>query len=113
MDNTIPKLIDSTFQNYMYHTLQKCHQYKVNIYTWMFNIIVLILFVSITGVILYFCYKQKLTPDEYKQKMIRDQEYILSKIRYYQNEKIRTQASNITDLPHIYNPNNVDSYIRL
>ena len=51
--------------------------------------------------------------DLYKQKMIRDQEYILSKIRYYQNEKIRTQASNITDLPHIYNPNNVDSYIRL
>lgn len=110
MDETSPRLIDSTFQNYMYNTLQKCHQYKVNIYTWVFNIIIFVLFVSITSVVLYFCYKKKLTPEEQKQKMIRDQEYILSKIRYYQNERIKSQSSNITDLPHIYNPNNIDDY---
>lgn len=108
-----PKLIDTTFQNYMFHTLKNCHQYKLNVYSWSINIIVFVLFVLITGLVLYNCHKKKLSPEEQKQKMIRDQEYVLSKIRYYQNERIKTQATNITDLPHIYNPNNVDDYIRL
>jgi len=43
--------------------------------------------------------------------MIRDQKYILSKIRFYQNEKLkersiqRERTSEITDLPTMTNPN--------
>ena len=86
-------------------TLNKCHEYKVGIYSYCFNAIALILFISITGIILYCCYKGKYSPRELNEKMIRDQEYVLSKIRYYQNEKNKISTSTFTELPFTYNPN--------
>ena len=84
-----PKLIDAKVTNYMYDTLQMCHTNRVKIYSIALNVGVLILFVTITFVTLYYCYKKKPTPYELKQKMLKDQDYILSKIRHYQAEKLK------------------------
>jgi hypothetical protein len=92
----------------MFQTLQKCHEYRVNIYSYIYNSLVFIVFFSLFGIVLYYRYKNKPTPEELRIKMEREQNYILSKIRYYQNEKDRATTSSITDLPFTYNPNTVD-----
>jgi hypothetical protein len=103
-----PKLIDPTTKYYLYNTLQNCHTTRVQVYTTIFNVVVFILFLACVSGTLYYCYKRKLTPYEKHQKMIREQELILSKIRYYQNERVGMKSgassSYITNLPAIDTP---------
>jgi hypothetical protein len=99
-----PRLIENSAKNYLFQTLQKCHTNRVSIYYYALNFGVLFLFVGIVGLILYYCSKKKLTDYEKQQKMLKDQQYVLSKIRYYQEDKKerqQSQVSGITDLPYI------------
>jgi hypothetical protein len=97
-----PRLIENSSKNYLFQTLQKCHNHRVTIYYYVLNISVLILFFGIVGAVLYYSYKNKLTPYEAQQKMLKDQAYILSKIRYYKEDRKNmeeSQVSSITNLP--------------
>ena len=96
-----PRLIEQGTQSYLQHTLSVCHENRVRLYSIALNIGVLLIFVSIVGAALYICYKRKLTPYEVKQKMLRDQEMILSKIRYYQGEQKNLMMSPIGTVPMI------------
>ena len=95
-----PRLIEYGAKSYMSNVLNKCHDNRVNIYLYALNCGVLLLFVIVTGLILYYCHKNKSTPEENKQKMAQEQDYILSKIRYYKEHQrnISSKAS-ITGLP--------------
>lgn len=95
-----PHLIETTAKMYMSNVLNKCHENRVNIYLYTLNFSVLILFFLVLGLILYYCYHNKMTPEEIEQKKIKEQEYILSKIRYYKDHQrsISSRAS-ITGLP--------------
>ena len=90
-----PKLIESGVKNYISGALQSCHQNRINIYYYALNIGVLAIFLGIVAVTLYCCYKRKPSIYETKQKMLRDQEYVLSKIRYYQSEQKNLMTSPI------------------
>jgi glucan phosphoethanolaminetransferase (alkaline phosphatase superfamily) len=73
-------------------------------YYYVLNFGVLALFIGFTVLILYYCNKNKLSDYEKGQKMLRDQQYILSKIRYYKENQHQKQQSNyspITNLPFI------------
>ena len=97
-----PRLIENSSKNYLFQTLQKCHNHRVTIYYYVLNISVLVLFFGIVGAVLYYSYKNKLTPYEAQQKMLKDQAYILSKIRYYKEDRKNmeeSQVSSITNLP--------------
>lgn len=96
-----PMLIDPSFRNYMLHTLQSCHQYRANMYYYILNFGILFIFVIITGIALYNCSLNKLSDLEKQQKMIEDQQYVMSKIRYYKQEidDNKTMMTNITNLP--------------
>ncbi len=99
-----PKLIDNNTSFHLQNTLHKCHETRVNLYYYVFNISVLVLFVIVTGIILYNCYNNKLTDYDRQQKILRDQEFITSKIRYYQEnckDMNERHSSNITNLPSI------------
>ena len=101
MDN--PRLIENSTKNFLFQTLQKCHYNRVNIYYYTLNIGILVLFFGIFGAVLYYSYKNKLTPYEMQQKMMRDQQYVLSKIRYFQEDRKNmenTQVSSITNVPY-------------
>ncbi len=69
------------------------------------NVAVAVIFFGVVGTVLYYRHKTKPTDVEVQERMIRDQEYIVSKIRNYQEEnhrmteKARQQSSAITDLP--------------
>ena len=77
------------------------HNYYSIIYNYIYNFIVFAFFILIFGGGLYYCYKQKPTEYELHKKMLKDQQYILSKIRHYQHEKHNQTTSNITNLPLI------------
>jgi len=88
-----PRLIEQGSQHYLRETLSMCHNNRVRIYSYALNISVFVIFVAIVTTALYICYKRKPTPYETRQKMLRDQEIILSKIRYYQAEQKNLMVS--------------------
>jgi hypothetical protein len=96
---TTARLIEPSARYFIQNTLQNCHSTRVRIYSFIFNIVVFVIFFLVFGGILYYSYKNKPTEYEKRQKMLRDQEYILSKIRYYQTETHKKYSSDITDLP--------------
>jgi hypothetical protein len=104
--NTIqpqPQLIDSSARAFFQSTLAKCHENRIVVYSWIFNIVILVGFILVFGISLYICRKRKITPEEQYYKMLRDQEFILAKIRYYQNDIFKPQQKEksqlITDIP--------------
>ena len=96
------KLIETGVYTYLQNTLHNCREHRSRMFYMGLNLAVFLLFVGFIGTILYFCYTQKKSPYETYQKQLKDQEYILSKIRYYQghmhNLNVRDK-SNITGLP--------------
>jgi hypothetical protein len=66
----------------------------------LFNIGITVLFFIILGILLIYKYKGKLTPQEIEEKEMEKKRYILSKIRNYQETKLRAQQQLITGLPH-------------
>ena len=101
------KLIDQGAYTYIQNTLHNCREHRTRIFYISLNIGVFLLFFGIATLVLYYCYHQKKSPYELHQKQLKDQEYILSKIRFYQghmkNVNIRDK-SNITSLPPIDAP---------
>jgi len=99
MENIPPRLIETSAKQYLYETLHRCREIRVSSYSMLFNMGILLLFIGVFGTALYYCYTNKKSPEELQQKMVRDQEYVLSKIRFYQSEKHKATTSNLTDLP--------------
>jgi hypothetical protein len=100
-----PRLIESSTKNYLLQTLQKCHQNRTAVYYYAFNIGFLVIFVGIVFWVLYYSYKNKLTPYEAEQKLLNDQRYILSKIRWFKEDRKLAQESqmtSITNLPYLH-----------
>jgi hypothetical protein len=95
-----PRLIETGAVYYMSNVLNSCHSNRVNIYLYALNIGVFVLFVFVVCLILYNCHKSKLSPEQAYQKQLKEQEYILSKIRFYKDHQasIASRAS-ITGLP--------------
>lgn len=96
-----PRLIENTAKNYLYQTLKQCHNHRVTIYYYVFNITIFVLFVSILGLTLYHCKRNRLSDVEKRKKMLRDQQYVLSKIKFYKDEVVehKSNMSDITALP--------------
>jgi hypothetical protein len=91
--SSTPILIESCAKYYIYDALQMCHNNRIRIYSYTLNIGILVIFIAIVSLALYFSYKNKPTPEEAHQKAIRDQEMILSKIRFYQAEQKNLMSS--------------------
>jgi hypothetical protein len=69
----------------------------------LFNVALFVGFLVILGILLLYKYKGKLTPQEIEQKEIDKKKYILSKIKNYQDTRLRAQQQLITGLPHLEN----------
>ena len=97
-----PKLIENGTRTYISDILHKCHQTRSTIYMYALNIGVFVLFVIITTIILYSCYKSKPSVEEMVQKEIDAQKYVLSKIKEYKYERQNMLSrQTITGLPVI------------
>lgn len=94
-----PSLIDATTGYYLYNTLQHCHENRVKAYSFIFNAIVIVLFFTLGGFILYLCFQKKKNPSEKHQQMIEDQKLILNKIRALKEQPQNYYSETFTHLP--------------
>jgi len=95
-------LIENGAYHYMNNLLHQCHDNRVNIYLYVLNISVFLIFVLGTCGILYYCYSHKRSPLEEADRLRKEQEYILSKIRFYKDHQRTIQSkAGITGLPSL------------
>ena len=95
-----PKLTEEGVKYFINETLKQCRHYKEEYQNMIFNIMMLVIFCVILGVLLMYKYRGKLTPEEIEEKELVKKQYILSKIKNFQDAKIRSQQELITGLPH-------------
>lgn len=95
-----PMLTEPGVKYFLNETLKQCHIFKIKYQNIVLNILLCILFLIILGILLLYKYKGKLTPEEIEQNELEKKRYILSKIRNYQDAKIKAQQELITGLPH-------------
>jgi hypothetical protein len=94
-----PKLTEPGVKYFLSETLKQCHIVKEKYHNIILNIILCIMFLLVLGGFLLYKFKGKLTPEEIEQKEIEKKHYILSKIRNFQDAKLRAQETLITGLP--------------
>jgi hypothetical protein len=93
-------LIENGAYQYMNQVLHQCHDNRVNIYLYVLNISVFLIFTLGTCAILYYCYSHKQSPLEEYNRLQKEQEYVLSKIRFYKDHQRTIQSKvGITGLP--------------
>ena len=97
---TKPILIEPGVKYFLNETLKQCREFKEIYYNMIFNISLFIGFFILLGIVLIIKYKGKITLEEKTEKEQQKKQYILSKIRNYQEARIRTQQELITGLPH-------------
>ena len=97
-ENQPGNLIESNTKNYLFHVLRTCHANRLRVYSLVFNALVLFFLLLIGGCTLYFCHKRKNTPYELQLKYQKEQAYIMSKIRQYQENRFQ-QHESLTHLP--------------
>ena len=95
-----PTLIEPGVKYFLNETLKQCHIFKNKHNNHIMNIVLLSGFFLLLGLILLYKYKGKLTPAEKINKNNEKKQYILSKIKNYQDAKLRAQQDLITGLPH-------------
>lgn len=99
-ENVKPMLTEPGVKYFINETLKQCHRIKEQYQNNLFNLGLLILFFVLLGILLLYKYKGKLTPEEIEQNESLKKQYILSRIKNYQDAKIKSQQQLITGLPH-------------
>jgi len=99
-DVSKPLLIEPGVKYFLNETLKQCHQFKEKYNNMLFNISLFALFFIILGILLFVKYKGKPSVEEIEQKELEKKQYILSKIRNFQDAKRREHQELITGLPH-------------
>ena len=99
-EHSKPMLTEPGVKYFLNETLKQCHNFKEKHNNTLFKIGLLFGFLIILGILLLYKYKGKLTREEIREKEEEKKRYILSKIRNYQQSKLRAQQELITGLPH-------------
>jgi len=110
--NTNSNLVAKNVKTFLSTNLKKCNEYKFNYYNSIYNITMFLLFIIILLIILKYRYKGSKKNKEYlKNKMIRDNNYIMSKLVYYNKVNIDNQqnirnnlVTNIPNDNYTHNP---------
>jgi hypothetical protein len=95
-----PMLTEPGVTYFINETLKQCHSIKESYQNTIINVWLFLLFIIVLAILLVYKYKGKLTQQELKEKDMQKKQYILSKIRNFQDAKIRSQQELITGLPH-------------
>jgi hypothetical protein len=98
-DLSKPSLIEPGVKYFLNETLKQCHVVRDNFHNMVFNIGMLIAFLIVLAIILLYKYKGRLSPTEIASKNLEKQQYILSKIKTFQDAKRIAHQQLITGLP--------------
>ena len=106
-DFSKPSLTEPGVKYFLHQTLKQCHTVRDNFHNMVFNVGLFIGFLLILGLILLYKYKGRLTPVEVEIKNREKQQYILSKIKTFQQAKRVAHQELITGLPSWENEYNI------
>jgi len=99
-----PKLVDVSVKLFFKEVLKGCNKYKQNNYNTFYNLIMFLMFCFILTILLYTRYKGTRNYKSYYEKTMKDKEYIMSKLVYYNRQNIDNQQkirnNMITNLPN-------------
>ena len=98
-DFSKPELTEPGVKYFLNQSLKQCHIIRDNFHNMIFNIGLFIAFLLILGLILMYKYKGRMTPVEIEKKNKEKQQYILSKIKNFQDAKRLAHQELITGLP--------------
>lgn len=102
-----PKLVETHVKHFFKGMLKECNNYKMKNYNLYYNISIFCIFFFGLGITLFYRYKGNMTKEEQYIKNMKDREYIMSKLVYYNranienNQRIRNNL--ITNLPDYSN----------
>ena len=82
-------LIENSTRHQLFRSLHRAHNNRLSTYSYVFNFLVLSFMILVGGFTLYYCRKQKLTPYEAYQRRIKDQQHVLTRIRQFQEDKLK------------------------
>ena len=82
-----PALVENNFKYFLATTLKKCKVIKYEYVSKLYNGGLLLFLVLFIFMFLYFRYKGRLSNAEIKEKEKKKEQYILSRIKNYQDEK--------------------------
>ena len=105
-----PILIEPGTRYFLKETLKQCNIKKNIFYGRILNISLFLLFLTILGTFLFYKHKSKLTPKEHEDKKRSEQEYIMTKLRIFNEEAQRQHNLLITNLPR-FDSKVPDNYI--
>jgi len=98
-----PRLVDNSTKYFFNGILKECNKFKQKNFNLYYNLSLFILFIVIVGCILFFRYKGNLTKKQLSAKQTKDNNYIMSKLIYYNRQNIDNQQrinnNLITNLP--------------
>jgi len=96
---TKPSLVEPGVKYFLGQTLKQCKEFKDKYNNVLFNVFLLVIFLLILASILLYKYKGKLTPAEKESKNREKQQYILARIKNFQDAKRLASQELITGLP--------------
>jgi hypothetical protein len=106
-NGTNPKLVDNGVKLFFKEVLKGCNKYKQANYNTFYNILMFAAFCLILAILLYSRYKGPHNYKSYYEKTLKDKEYIMSKLVYYNRQNIDHQQkirnNMITNLPDYSN----------
>ena len=98
-----PRLVDNSTKYFFNGILKECNKFKQKNFNLYYNLLLFISFIVIVGCILFFRYKGNLTKKQLSAKQTKDNNYIMSKLIYYNRQNIDNQQrinnNLITNLP--------------
>ena len=95
-----PLLVEPGIKYFLHETLKKCKEYKETYNNYLYNAGLFIFFMLILGAILLYKYRGKLSTEEMQQRDREKRQYILSKIKNFQDAKRIAHQELITSLPN-------------
>jgi hypothetical protein len=95
-----PLLVEPGIKYFLHETLKKCKEYKEQYNNYLYNAGLFIFFTLILGAILLYKYRGKLSTEEMQQRDREKRQYILSKIKNFQDAKRIAHQELITSLPN-------------
>jgi hypothetical protein len=98
-DFSKPSLVEPGVKYFLKETLKQCKDFKNKYNNTIFNIGLFVFFLLVVMGVLVYKYKGKLTPVEKEKKEWEKKQYILSKIKNYQDAKRIAHQELITGLP--------------
>jgi hypothetical protein len=99
MDIMRPNLVEPMVKNYLKNVLEEIHIYKTSYYSIVFNICLFIGFCAIVSIILFLKYKGKPTQEELEYRKRQKEQFIFSRLKNFQDNKVAEHQKLITCLP--------------